>query len=346
MLVISSGRPWLAVPAALLLGVALAWPALAAGGESQGANRQPAPKPALLIVPPRAADDARLLAATEAELGRSKRYRLLFMAGLLPLMREADEGAQVRRRATALSEEGRQLLVGLEHERAKAKLDAALQLLEQSFVRFYDPAALAQVRLLRGMWALDRARPDLAHRELEEAHQLDPTLTLGPHYSPQVRAAFERASKSRAAGRVPSGAELRKLLKLAGAPVAVVLGVEPAGERALLRGAVYSSRRAAYAGVESMLLDVTDPARLSRGSGLLGVQLRKVAEPLYPAPATLPVVIEVRKPPSSRPQPLPRKPWYRRWYTWAAAGAVVAGVVGVVVPLATKREVVDSTFRW
>lgn len=323
------------VPALLVLGTMLGSPVLAAE------------KPALLVLPSGAAQDARLLSATAAELGCSVRYRLLLVAGLLPLMREADERAQVRRRATALEEEGRQLLVGLDHERAKVKLEAALQVLEQGFVRYYDPPALAQVHLLLGMWALDRARPDLAQREFEEAHQLDPALIPGPHYSPQVRAAFEQASRGTAARPAPSSEELRKLLRVSGAPAVVVLGVDPAGERTLLRGAVYSSTSVSYVGVESLLVDVTSEDSRGRGALALGTQLRRLAEPLYPAPASLPVVgKEITKPPDPGRRLRPGKPWYRRWYTWAAVGAVVAGVVGVTVPLATRREVVESTVGW
>ena len=313
-------------------------------GAAMGSSALAAEKPSLLVVPA-APQDTRLQSATIATLAHSDRYRVLLISALLPLMRQADEQASLRRRATALVEEGRRLLVGLDHAGAKAKLDAALELLEGGFARYYDPAAVAQVRLLLGMWALDGARPDLAQREFAEAHQLDPGLTLGPHYSPQVRAAFG-AARQAATTTSPSAGELKKLLRLARSPAAAVVAVEPAGERTLIRGAVFAAAKSSYVGVESALIETANPEALSRGTAALGEQLRRLAEPLFPAPPPRLFVRQpVEKPIPSTPLPR-KKPWYRRWYTWVSAGVVVAGTVAIVLPLTIKREVVESTIRW
>jgi hypothetical protein len=308
-----------------------------------------AEKPTLLVVSPAAQlpQESKLLAATLAALGKSDRYRLLPLNGLLPLMREADEREAVRKRAAALVEEGRQLLVSLDHQKAKLKLDAALETLERGFVRYYDPLPLANVHLLLGQWATEQARPDLANREFEEALLLDPALTVDAHYSPQVRAAFAQAKQRSLPRPGPSTSELRKLLKLAGSPAAVVLGVEPAGQHALVRGAVFAVAKGAFAGVDSRLVEIADNAAVERGTSALGVELRAAAEPLFsaPPPATRSLIGD-HKNGKVQPPPPRKKPWYRRWYVWTAAGAVVAGTLGVVLPLTIRREVVEGTARW
>ena len=66
--------------------------------------------------------------------------------------------------AAKLKEGGRRAMVALDHVKSKEKLTKSLELLRGSFVRFYDPQLLAQVRLQLGVVALQTARPDLVAR--------------------------------------------------------------------------------------------------------------------------------------------------------------------------------------
>jgi hypothetical protein len=137
----------------------------------------------------------------------------------------------------------------------------------------------------------------------------------------------------------PSATELAKLARLAGAPIALVLSVEPAGERVLLKGAVFARARGRYTGVESRLAEV---AAAGTTSAALGAQLRRIAEASYPPP-TRPASIGRRTAPPPPPPPPPRR-WYRRWYAWVAVGAAIAAAVAL--PLALRGENVGVTARW
>jgi len=290
---------------------------------------------------------ATLVAGAGEELGRSDRYRVLLLAALQPLLRQSDEKAQVRQRATTLVEEGRQALVALDHALAKSKLAAALDALEKSFLRFYDPRTIAQVRVLLGVAAVDMARPDLARQDFVEALHLDPPLKLDAHYSPQVRAAFADARESLPPPPPPPAESLRRVLQLAGAGAraAVVLSVEPAGERALLKGALYSDVKGSYTGVESRLVDPADPSRASDGARKLGAQMRRMAESIYP-PAPKRIIIPQKKKDDVPVKPPPKKrPWYKRWYTWVATGGLVV-TAAIVLPLTLRSKHVETTIQW
>jgi len=300
-------------------------------------------KPALVVVLPGDPQQGRLLAPIEAEVARSERYRLLPLPALLPLMRQADEAGQVRTRATALIEEGRQALVALDHTLAKSKLASALQVLEQSFVRHYDAHHLAEVHVHLGILALQGARPDLARQEFVDALHLAPTFKLDAHYSPQVRTAFAEAAQALPPRPAPSRGDLGRLLRLAGARAALVLSVGPAGDRALLQGAVFLQARGAYTGVESVLIDPA--ASPEAGGRSLGLQLRRAVEPLYPAPPRKLIARTITIPEQPKPRP-PVRPWYRRWYTWAAAGGVVAAAAAIVLPLTLRKETVEVPVHW
>jgi hypothetical protein len=309
-----------------------------ASAPSLGPGRLP-----LLVIPPTNRRHAEQVAGALAELARSERYQTLLLAAAGPLLRQADDAARAKERSRALIEEGRQALVALDHALARRKLGEALAVLEKSFVRHYDPRALAEVRVLLGVAALEVARPDLARQEFVEAHHLDPSFKLDAHYSPQVRAAFAEAAQNLPAAPTPPADDLARLARLTGAPVVLVLSLEPAGERALERGALFLARSARIIAVESRLVDVRTGPAAAAGARALGAELRKRAEAHYPlpAPATSRATSRPRLPP---PPPPPPRPWYLRWYTLAAVGAAVTAAV--VLPIALRQERVGVTARW
>jgi hypothetical protein len=296
------------------------------------------------VIVPTLQKHAEQLSGALTELARSERYQTLLLAAVGPLMRQADDVARTRERSRVLTEDGRQALVALDHALARRKLGEALALLEKSFIRHYDPRVLAEVRVLLGVAALEVARPDLARQEFVEAHHLDPSFRLDAHYSPQVRAAFAEAGQNLSAAPAPPADDLVRLARLTGARTVLLLSLEPAGERALLRGALFSAQRSRFTAVESRLIDVSSDRTTAEGARALGAQLRRQAEagyPLPPPPATTRAATRPRLPP---PPPPPPRPWYLRWYTLAAVGAALTAAV--VVPIALRQERVGVTARW
>ncbi len=300
--------------------------------------------PAIVLVLPSIKQHAGLLATTEDEVTRSKGYRVILLATLYPLMRQSDEEKQVRSRVAALVEEGRQALVTLEHSLAKTKLSGALELLEGSYIRHYDPRVLAQVRVLLGVIELHMARPDLARQELVAAHHLDPTYTLDAHYSPQVRAAFKEAGQNLPPYPAPSIKELKRIVALARSKVALVLSVEPAGERDLYKGAIYLDEQSAYTAVESRLVNSAVPEVVVLAARSLGKQMRTLIEVTFPEPAVPLIVVQKKKKKKVAPPIPPSGPWYLKWYTLAAVGTAVAAAI--IIPLAVQNEKVGLTVRW
>lgn len=283
------------------------------------------------------------LHSVEKELTQSKRYRIVLLRALTPLMRQADAKEQMEQRSSDLVAEGRKALVVLDHDLAQAKLSEAQELLRKSFIPYYDPRVLAQVHLEIGRLALQRARPDQARQAFVKVHQLDTTLKLDAHYSPQVRNAFSDAAINLPPRPVPPAEDLARIAALAEAKLILVLSVEDAGgNQRLLKGSLYQAEKGSYTAVESRMIDVADPTAARQQSKDLGSQLRIMMDSHFPAPKPL---AKIRKPPATQPAlppppPLPT-PWYLKWYTFVAAGAVVAAAI--VVPLALREEHVDLT---
>ena len=302
----------------------------------RGAERAP-----LLVIVQAPGSTAHLVTPIQDELARSVRTRPLLLQALTPLMQQADDRAGVRARATTIVEEGRRAMVGLDHALAQAKLGEALDLLRSSFVRYYDPSVEAEVHLLLGVVYLEQmARPDLARQELCEVHHLVPSFKLGPHYSPQARAAFEEAGRTLPPPPVPPLESIRRLAPLAGARLALVLTVQGAGEQSLVQGSLFVESRNAYVGVESRLVDPRDAEAVRRQGAALGSQLRTMVEAQLP-PLPPPRVIKKKRRP---PPPPPPPPWYRRWYAWAGAGGgIVAVTLAIVLPLALRQKTSDGT---
>jgi hypothetical protein len=311
---------------------------LALGEASWGAER-----PALVVIPQTAAKDAALFSPTEREIAKSERIRLVLLGALQPLMRQADERSNIRGRTGVVVEEGRKALMALDHDLARQKLSGALSDLERSYMRYYDPRVQAQVRVLLGVISLEIARPDLARQEFVEALQLDPTLNLDAHYSPQVRTAFSEALQNAPPPSAPSTENLHRLVKLATAKGALVLSLERNGEQVLLKGALYLDEKGSYIGVESRLVNTAQSSLTGSEAVALGVQMRRMVDAHFPAPKSSLVVL---KKPLVPPPPPPRrrKPWYLKWYTFVAAGGIITAAIAL--PLALRGRYVEMTLRW
>jgi hypothetical protein len=278
-------------------------------------------------------------------IAASTRYRMLLLPALHPLFRQADDKTQVRTRATVLINEGRQALIALDHTLANAKLSAALDVLERSFLRFYDPHVIAQVRVLLGVAAVDQARPDLARQHFVEALYLDPALKLDAHYSPQVRTVFTQVAQYLPPAPTPPAASLRRVVRLAQAKLALVLSVEDAGEQVLLKGAMYSDDAGSYTGVESLLVDPRVSTSLAAKARQLGLQMRTMADARFPPPK-----IVVKPPRNGKPKnggkPPPRRcRWYKCWYVYAAVGTAITAAIVLPLTLRSSKHV-DGTVQW
>lgn len=295
------------------------------------------PRPKVLLIAP-TNESGRQLSAAEEALSSSGGYSLVLLQALVTPMRAADVSKKVRTRASALEDEGRKAQLGMDYTAARDKFTAALGVLSGGFVRYYDPRALAQIRLLLGSLALNKARPDLAREQFVKALHLDPSLRPDAHHSPQVRKAFSEAVASLPPRPEPPAADVVRVARMAGAAHAVVLGVQPVGDQSLLKGALVKIDKGSYSPFESTLADPKDPNALRQKARRLGLELRKRLEVIYPLPkappTTRPFVKNGKK--NGKHVPPPPRPWYLRWYTFVAAGAVVA--TAIILPLALSEE--------
>ncbi len=324
--------------------LASAAPATRRDTASRPTPSAPAAHPKLLLVTQTTAEAAKLVAAVVGEVGASERYGTRPLSALTPLLRQQDTSARVIARAAVLLELARKAMLALDHPLAQQKLDEARAILRSGFVELYEPTPLAQVELLRGVVALNRARPDLARTAFTEALHLDPTLAPDAHYRPQVRAAFAEAKTKRPSAPIPRPALItRALAKLAhGRRALVVAGARGEGGLVVLR-ALQLATSGGYGEVEALTLTASDADALARAKSF-GAKLRRGLEQHFPAPATQPTSRKVDLVPKRVAPPPAEKPWYKRWYVWAIAGAVVGAAV--VIPLATRKDVVDAHVSW
>lgn len=317
------------------------------------ARAAPAPpttvRPQLLVITEAAPRQAVLLGRVREQLTRTSRFGVKPLAALRPLMRQRDRASGRPAKAAALVEEARRAMLALDHATALQRLDQALALMRESFVRFYDPSRLAQVHLLRGVAAFNATRPDHARREFRTAHHLDDSLTLDAHYRPQVRQAFEQALRNAPPRPEPPGEAVGAALELVehGQLALVLLSATDSTGQIQLRALVYDPQRKGYARVESAIVPQdAKPAAAARFGKRLREQLEARFAPPATAPSSRPVAHRpdlVRAPePASRPTTRASHPWYKRWYVWTLIGAAAAAAgAAVAVPLLTRTEVVD-----
>lgn len=297
----------------------------------------------IVVSPGRAAP---LSEAATAELARGRHFKLLTVSALVPLARQRDAAKSVMTKAGTLRELGRQALLALDHETAAQKLTEALDLLDTSLVRFYDPRFLADILVLRGIVSLRMSRPELARESFAAAHHLDPRYKLDAHYSPQVRNAFADAAASAPTSAAPTSSQLASLVELAPhARLAVVLAIDQGTtDHLALQALLFDPDKRDYVGIESEDVTTADPEKQRSAARTLGRRLAATLDARFAPPPTA-ALSALTHDPRRQHAELKPKPWYTRWYVWTAVG-VVAGGLAIALPLAMRNEVVDMTVEW
>ncbi|MBW2731174.1 MAG: hypothetical protein JRH20_02210 [Deltaproteobacteria bacterium] len=300
----------------------------------------------LLVVPQADASSEAALEAIIDVLSGAKRYHIQRLEALLPLMRRKDQARQITTALMRGNQEARQAMLALDWTTATSRLDEALKLCAASFLPLYDPTRVANLHVMRGTVALQRAQPENARLHFKAALHLAPQLKLNAFHSPQVRAAVAETRTNLPARPLPSPSLLKRILELAGGPPeALVLSSErKAGDRVLLKATLFHFRSAQLKPLGTISTP-TKKGMLEARTTKFGAALREQIAALYPA---LPMV-SLKPSPATLPHtqpvlPLPT-PWYKRWYVWVAAGtALVAGAVAI--PLLTRQRVVDVNVTW
>jgi hypothetical protein len=291
----------------------------------------------VLLIPQKQAKQA--TARVAFALSNSRRYRIRTLAALRPAMRLRDRS--LLERASVFRKQGKKAMLALDHEKAEKAFDAAIKMLEGGFIRYYDPHPLAELYLLKGVVALQRAQPMSVTRSFTRALHLDESFKLGSFYSPQVRNHFAEARKQLPPKPMPAPSELRRLIAL-DSTIEMALVVTSEGQLGgnLLKTLLFDGKKRAIASVETVLLGAHD--QLARAQEL-GARLKKQLEQRFPAviAAFLPGGNDL----NLLPLP-PTPPWYKRWYVWAIVGAVAVTAAGIAIPLATRDQVVDVPVKW
>jgi hypothetical protein len=193
---------------------------------------------------------------------------LLGSEELLGRLRVADLAAGRVQAAGRLLAEGRQLHLGLKLPEALARYRQAVVLLEEGFVRFYDPGRLAEPVLQTGVAEHQAGHRGEAEKAFMRAAALAPGLELDEgYYSPGVRAAYLAARERLGplSPGIPLPAELLRVCRAAELRGLVVASSERVGDRPVLRLALFDATRARFVALENAMLDEAD----AQGAGAL-----------------------------------------------------------------------------
>jgi tetratricopeptide (TPR) repeat protein len=252
--------------------------------------------------------------------------------------------------AAAFADAGRAAEMGLQWAAADAAYRRALEALDEAVVRLHDPEAVARLHLALGAVAFHQGQRTEAHDEFRRALSLWPSLQPDRSYNPQVRAAFDVARGKGPPGKgpkappappippppPPTATEVGRLCALVGADVVIVVEEEAAAGRQALRASVYSATRRAFVAVETRAL-AGGAAEAADHEALAG-RVLEALDGLYPPPRPRQPATQPTTQPATQklPPPPPPVPWYKRWWVWAAVGAVV--ITSVSVPVVVLRR--------
>jgi len=295
------------------------------------------------------ADEAEPLWRQAQEALAEDTFRWLTEAEIGDKLREVDGQEGRMEKAKVLIRQGEELQLALDLEAAWEEYHRAEILLEEGFVRYYEPALLAQAVLRQGV--VRQLQGDLPSARLffQRALRLAPDLKLSQAYfSPSVRKAFLQAGKemSPEPARAPLDEERSRLCLALQLPV-LLLGEHHPGQQEEWRLSLFLSSSA------KTVLQLS-PRRTERGLSLSAEDLellrttvaRGTGVGLAPGPRKLQGLAEgpprsawpLGPPDAGRPRgPSGPRPWYiRHWWIWPTVAVVVG--LSVALPLTVFRS--------
>jgi hypothetical protein len=263
------------------------------------------------------------------------------------LLKEHDASLRVMEKAGMCLQEGREQHLGVKLQEAVLQYKKAIEILEEGFVRTYDPRALAEPLLELGAALFQLDQKEEAKKAFMRVAALVPALDLSEGYfSPSIREAFHQ-SKTELGGldpKVPDPKELQRIGLAVGLQVMVVVFPERFGDRPLLRLGVFDVARGTFCALETALLDAEGmvPQNAELADRLVrhvvaatGIQL-VVDEPLLAQLEPKGAVGE-NPPVDTNQETKPKLTVY--WWVGLAAAVLVGSAVAL--PLIFHKEVVD-----
>jgi hypothetical protein len=260
-------------------------------------------------------------------------------AALAARLREGLAVEQLR----GLVEASDRACVQMDRETAVTRANEAITRLQIRHGRLADPvltarawAALALARLLQPR---DEAGAVRAFRRALEA---DPSYRVSPdRLSPSISRLFARAQVDWRSPRSPAQHELRELALAIDARRLVWVAVRPqtyADEGVLALELVLVNRQAKVQ-VRRRREGIPREALADQAAALVREALGGPPAPKPPPPKPVALPPPPPPPPSPGPARPVDRPWYRKWWVWTIAGAVLVTVgVGVAVVVAGERR--------
>jgi hypothetical protein len=217
-----------------------------------------------------------------------------------------------------------QMLLDMKRRGAVREARHAINALVRVGGRYHSPRLTSRAHLvLARALLLKPAAPTAARSALRDALEISPDLSDGG-LPPSVGQLLQKVRKEPARDNLPTVGELASLCKQADLSSLVWIAARPRGDEVEIRLLVYD--QASHASSQQV------KRRAARGRMLDEVEVMVSAN------------VRTHGPTMATPLPTPRdpapaaspRPWYRRWWIWAIAGAVVAGV-SVTAVLTTRN---------
>jgi hypothetical protein len=310
--------------------------------------------------------------AIEAALAAFKALpiKLISQDELRASLRDLDVRRGVPSESGRYLREGREQHLGLKLDQAVESYRKAITVLENGFVRFYDPGMLAEPILQLGAALYQSDQKEEAHRAFMRVAALAPALELSEgYYSPSVREAYQLAKADLGALQpgIPSPLALGRMCYAADLAGMVVISVERLGDRPLLRVGLFEASRQGFAAMETGVIDEKNAT--SVGSALAERLSRRLAvmagvaldtdldggvddggagggadgDAVPDGDGGLPSAADAGLPLTADPGlgPIDETPWYwKHWWIWPVAAGVIAAAVAL--PLTVfRKDVVD-----
>ena len=172
-------------------------------------------------------------------------------------LKEKDQEAGLMDEVGRLLRRGRELQLGLKMEEALVEYRQALRRLEVGYIRYYEPARLAEVLLAMGVAQHQLGRAEDARKAFMRALALAPGLKLAKgYYGPSVRQVFAEARIALGPLRpgVPQPVEIDRLCRASKLDAMIVAWVERMGQRSFFRLSLFDAKQGQFVAVESGFL--------------------------------------------------------------------------------------------